>query len=214
MTIPFFILVIEKTDELYLGYTPNLVGISATGRSREEVEKSLLSQVSSHIEELNNQYAIGRHKLQLSTQPLEQKIGCLAIIGEDHSFAWSCKMPARKEGLCWQHWAQRFGHAAIGPAGSRSCQLCDERIPDVNGWALPCNVKSTDPDWPNILNRKRQSALEAKRIAAQEDRRRKRFAALPIQCAAIKTQGPKGVRCSNLAQRDGLCTNHWKTQNS
>lgn len=211
MTIPFFVLVIEKLDGNYVGYTPNIANVSASGTSREDVERSMLNQINSHLEELNSRHAAASHRLELSTRPIQEKISCLQTVAEGQRWASSCKAPARKEGLCWQHWKLRYSHAAIGPADNRSCQLCGEsNLLTLSAWDAPCEFKVTHSDWPNVLNEKRQAALTAKRIESEKEKRRKMIESLPVQCAAIRTQGPKGVQCSNQAQRDGLCTSHWK----
>ena len=211
MTIPFFVLVIEKAEGSYSGYSPSFAGVSASGASREDVERSVLGQIDAHVKELNRRHTTGSHRLELSTKPIQEKISCLEIIGEGERWARPCIAAARKEVLCWQHWKARYGHHSSGPAGSTPCQLCGERDPvTLSKWDAPCEFKATHSDWPDVLNAKQQEALAAKRIAAEDNRRRKRIESLPIQCAAMRTQGPKGVRCSNRAQRDGLCTNHWK----
>lgn len=215
MTIPFFVLMIEKVDGIYAAYSPNFAGVSASGASREDVERSVLEQVDSQVKELNRRHATGTRRLELSTKPIQEQIACLETIAEGEQWARPCIAAARKEGLCWQHWKARYGHHSSGRAGHTPCQLCGERdAVTLSKWDAPCEFKATRSDWPDVLNAKRQKTLAAKRIAAEDNRRRKRIEALPIQCAAMKTQGPKGVRCSNLAQRDGLCTNHWKIQNS
>jgi predicted RNase H-like HicB family nuclease len=208
MPISFFVLVIEKTDSVYSGYTPNVSGALSTGNTREEVERSLLLQIEEHLEEIGSRHTT---RLEVTTRPVEEKMECVEIIGAGHRYAWTCKTPARKEGLCWQHWKLRYGHAVRGSAGSRRCQLCEERdLAILSAWDAPCAFKATHTDWPDVLSGKRLAALTEKRTAAEKEKRRKMIEALPVQCAAIRTQGPKGVRCSNLAQRDGLCTNHWK----
>lgn len=213
MTIPFFVLVIEKVEGTYVGYTPNVLEVSARSTSREDVERSLLEQINLHIEELNSRHATGSHRLELSIKPIQEKISCLETIAEGHRYAYTCKAPAKKDGLCWQHWKLRYSHAPTGPAHSRSCELCGERDPfTIRKWDAPCEFKATHPDWPTVLKEKRQATQTAKRVAAETERRRKEIEALPVRCAAIRTQGPKGVQCSNMAQRDGLCTNHWKLE--
>lgn len=208
MPISFFVLMIEKTEGVYSGYTPNVSGVFSTGNTREEVERSLLLQIEEHLEEISSRHTT---TLEVTTKPVEEKMECVEIIGAGHRYAWTCKTPARKEGLCWQHWKLRYGHVASGSNLGKACQLCGEKNPGTLAtWDVPCEFKASHQDWPDVLSEKRQAAIIAKRVARETEKRRKMIEALPVQCSAMRTQGPKGVQCSNQAQRDGLCTNHWK----
>jgi hypothetical protein len=211
MTIPFFVLIIEKADGDYSGYTPNVAGVTATG-TREQVERSLISQIEKHVANLQGQH--GR-KIEITTLPLEEKIQCVEVIGEGKKWAGACKTPARKQGLCWQHWKLRYSHSPHGTIGAKECILCGERDPLLLGsWDSFCEFKANNLEWPRVLAEKRTVLALKKRHSAEKEKRRKKMAALPIRCSALRTQGPKGVRCSNLAVRDGLCTSHWKQRPS
>jgi predicted RNase H-like HicB family nuclease len=207
MPISFFVLVIEKTADVYSGYTPNVSGVLSTGNTREEVERSLLRQIEEHLEEISSRHS----SLEVTTKPVEEKMDCVEVTGVSERYQYTCKAPARKEGLCWQHWKFRYGHVAIGSNLGRVCQLCGEKNPGILAtWESPCEFKASHQNWPEVLSEKRQAAMTVKRVARETEKRRKMIEALPVQCSAMRTQGPKGVQCSNQAQRDGLCTNHWK----
>lgn len=45
-----FLIVIEKTDNNYSAYSPDLSGCVATGKTREEVERNMHEAVEMHIQ--------------------------------------------------------------------------------------------------------------------------------------------------------------------
>jgi predicted RNase H-like HicB family nuclease len=45
-----FLIVIEKTDNNYSAYSPDLPGCVATGKTREEVERNMHEAVEMHIQ--------------------------------------------------------------------------------------------------------------------------------------------------------------------
>jgi predicted RNase H-like HicB family nuclease len=70
MAISFFVLIIEKTEGVYLGYTPNVSGVLSTGNTREEVERSLLLQIEEHLEEMGSRHTTS---LEVTTRPVERR---------------------------------------------------------------------------------------------------------------------------------------------
>lgn len=44
-----FLIVIEKANGNYSGYSPDLPGCVATGRTREEVEKNMYDAIEMHV---------------------------------------------------------------------------------------------------------------------------------------------------------------------
>lgn len=44
-----FLIIIEKSDDGFRAYCPDLVGCAATGANREEVEKNMRGAVEAHI---------------------------------------------------------------------------------------------------------------------------------------------------------------------
>ncbi|MCQ3939204.1 MAG: type II toxin-antitoxin system HicB family antitoxin [Chloroflexi bacterium] len=47
-----FLIVIEKTDNNYSAYSPDLPGCVATGKTREEVERNMHEAVEMHVQGL------------------------------------------------------------------------------------------------------------------------------------------------------------------
>lgn len=47
-----FLVVIEKTDNNYSAYSPDLPGCVATGKTREEVERNMREAIEMHIKGL------------------------------------------------------------------------------------------------------------------------------------------------------------------
>lgn len=47
-----FLIVIEKTENNYSAYSPDLPGCVATGKTREDVERNMHEAVEMHIQEL------------------------------------------------------------------------------------------------------------------------------------------------------------------
>ncbi len=45
-----FLIVIEKTDNSYSAYSPDLPGCVATGKTREEVERNMHEAVEMHVQ--------------------------------------------------------------------------------------------------------------------------------------------------------------------
>ncbi|MBI1936874.1 MAG: type II toxin-antitoxin system HicB family antitoxin [Ignavibacteriales bacterium] len=45
-----FLIVIEKTENNYSAYSPDLPGCAATGETKEEVEKNIHEAIQMHIE--------------------------------------------------------------------------------------------------------------------------------------------------------------------
>lgn len=200
MTIPFFLLLIEKVGEAYRGYTPNILGISAKG-TREEVEESLLSQVQEHLAELKHQHASGSIEIEVSVAPIEESSSCFGPMpGEADS---SCKARAKKDGLCSQHWRQRYGHA-VKSLDDDACELCGEsRRKKIHDWQDRCACKARNLDWQTFLTEKRKiaSALRAERASTRALRD-----ALP-KCTGTLANGEK---CDKVATQNKLCGTHWQ----
>jgi hypothetical protein len=214
MTIPFFVLVIEKTGNVYTGYSPNLVGVSATG-TREDVERSLLEQVRLHVDKLNERHAASGHRLELATEPISERITCLYLTGYGHRAEGKCIKSAAKDGLCWQHWKQLYGHEVDSRAHYKKCELCGEsNAYKLDTWSEPCSYKASNSEWPSVLRAKRKTAKDARREQSNLEARERRIAQLPKQCLSKITQGKfKGEQCSKEATRDGLCSSHWRMSN-
>lgn len=207
-TVCFFVLVIEKEGEgQYRGYSPNVIGVAATGSTREEVEQSLTAQINGHVQALTAGHYGREVQLEVTTKPIEEKIGCVHV----HEHGHQCQATAQKDGLCWQHWKRLYGHEVDTRRRFRKCILCGEDRPYVLGnWSEACPSKATLDNWPDVLAERRlASANERKSHRDQFDseRRERFYATLPIQCRGITA---RGSQCSNEAQQDGLCKHHWR----
>jgi len=214
MPIPIFVIVIEKTTDFYTAYTPNISGLSATAESREEVERVIIQKMAKYIDDLGAQHTDSQRRLQLTTAPIEEKISCRYKYS-DSSWRSTCQAASQKEGLCFQHWKLLYGHEVNSKQRFRKCQLCGEEEPlKLADWNDRCSYKAEHDDWATTLASKRnKEALELKENKAAAKRLQK-AQELRRQCRAIKTQGRRGLRCSNEAVTDGLCTTHWQMANS
>ena len=210
MSIPIFVVVIEKTDSTYNAYTPNIAGISAAADSREEVERLIIEKMTQYIDDLGAQHSDSQRRLQLTTAPLAEKIGCRYRYPAG-GWRTLCRARSQKEGLCCQHWKLLYGHEVNSRERFKKCKLCGEEDPSkLADWNERCAYKAANEDWGTTLATKRQTdevELKERKAAAA---RLKKAQETPRQCTAILSQGPKGMRCSKDAVKDGLCTTHWK----
>lgn len=213
MAIPIFVVVIEKNDAaFYSAYTPNIAGLSVTAESREEVERSIIEKMVQYVDRLSSQHTDSQRRLKLTTAPIAEKVSCR----HQYSDSWrtTCEARAQKDGLCFQHWKQLYGHVVNSRDRFKKCVLCGEDDPlKLDGWADPCSYKAAHEDWPTTLAQKRQQEAASRKEAKDAAKRLNRTQQSRRQCAATRSQGPKGVRCSNEAVIDGLCTAHWKMVN-
>lgn len=74
MSIPIFVIVIEKVDATFTAYTPNVAGISATAETREEVERMIIERMSRYIDDLEAQHSDSQRRLEITTAPLAEKV--------------------------------------------------------------------------------------------------------------------------------------------
>ena len=207
-TLSFLVLVIEKKGDEYAGYSPNVAGVSATGINREEVERSLLEQISTHVDELKSRHEGNDQPIQVTTGPIETAVPCLYIIRPGDPWGGPCKASAQKDGLCWQHWKRIYGHEIDSRAKFRVCLLCGEDRPYILGnWSQPCDFKQSNKDWRPALTKRRLETTGERRKGIESERREQLYASLPVQCRGETT---RGVQCSNEAQKDGLCKPHWR----
>jgi predicted RNase H-like HicB family nuclease len=212
------LVIIEKMDDGYSAYSPNLTGLIVKAASREAVEQEIVAAVEKRLADLQNRHRAASERLKLSPQPIEDIVKC--TFGED-----GCGVPGKKDGLCPQHWRMLYGHALHRDNSKTVCLLCGEKNQWVlENWHYPCLEKSENPDWSAVLLEKRQRVhklKKAKRGVTTNERFYESVTqtvpALPpppqagVPCVGVKSQGvSKGQPCSNESQKDGLCHAHWK----
>lgn len=71
------LIIIEKVNDQYTTYSPNLLGCVAEGRTREEVERLMISAVEERLELLKAQAQRGLEASLLLQGPIEESIQCL-----------------------------------------------------------------------------------------------------------------------------------------
>src|SRR5687767_5785605 len=74
MSIPIFIIVIEKVDDSYIAYTPNVAGLKVTATDREEVERSILDEMIKYVDSLSAPYSDKRNRVVFTKAPIAEKI--------------------------------------------------------------------------------------------------------------------------------------------
>lgn len=212
MSIPIFVVVIEKFDDSYIAYTPNIAGLKVAATDREEVERVILDEMIKYVDGLSEPNADNRVKV--TTAPLAEKIRCRYRYNDQYRRGELCRAPSQHEGLCIQHWKILFGHEVNRKDRFQKCQLCNEEDPLklVDKWAR-CIFKVEHEDWWETLAAKRKETSLQKRQSEAAELQRSRANKIRRQCSATKTQGPKGFRCSNEAVRYGLCMAHWRRAN-
>jgi len=126
MSIPIFVVVIEKTESGYTAYTPNISGVSVTAESREEVERLIIEQMTSYLEDLEAQHCDSQRRLKITTAPLAEKVSCRFTWGGKSPWRDSCRARAQNEGLCCQHWRLLYGHEIKSREHFKNVKLCGE----------------------------------------------------------------------------------------
>jgi predicted RNase H-like HicB family nuclease len=128
MIIPFFVIVIEKLENGYYGYSPNLLGSNTKGSTREEVESAIFELAEKYVEELRLRYEeASQVHVALTTGLLGEKITCLAKGNVGTDTEYRCSKRARKDGLCGQHWRMVYSHKINPRLAKRICLLCGEK---------------------------------------------------------------------------------------
>jgi predicted RNase H-like HicB family nuclease len=210
--------IIEKTEDGYSAYSPNLTDLKVRAATREAVEQEIIAAIESRLAELQNRHQGASERLKVSIQPIEEIVCC--TFGEN-----GCKTPAKKDGLCPQHWRMLYGHANHRHNLKYVCLLCHETDQWLlDNWHYPCPVKAENPGWPTVLFEKKQKLRELKKEKGRmkaskhfnEPINRTVSTSPPapqhgVPCAGVISQGiGKGQSCGNEAQKDGLCHSHWK----
>jgi predicted RNase H-like HicB family nuclease len=155
MSVPIFIVVIERAEKFYSAYTPNIAGLSAKAVTREEVERLIIEQMKQYVDNLSSQHTDSQRRLELTTAPIAEKINCRY----KYSDGWrtTCEVRAQKEGLCFQHWKLLFGHVVSSRQRFKKCVLCGEEDPlKLESWAEHCSYKTDHDEWAETLTEKRR----------------------------------------------------------
>lgn len=95
--------------------------------------------------------------------PIEERIRCVGISTKTwgRSQPGQCEVDADKEGLCWLHWRDIYGHA-VDMYHTTRCDVCGETDSNVlRHWDAPCAGKTENPEWRTQLQeiRGRERAL-------------------------------------------------------
>jgi predicted RNase H-like HicB family nuclease len=116
------LIIIEKVNDQYTAYSPNLLGCVAEGRTREEVERLIITAVGERLELLKAQAQRGLEANLLLQGLIEESIQCIGktLAGQQ------CRLNATKDGLCTKHWHVLYGHKmnAGSVAPNRFCLIC------------------------------------------------------------------------------------------
>jgi predicted RNase H-like HicB family nuclease len=134
------IVIIEKTDEGYVARSPNLLGVSVKGETRDEAESLMLDAIEKRLNGLSEAHAGKR--LTVVRGALEESVPCVFRTAQGTSWEEQCKQTARKNGLCWQHWKKLYGHIFNHRHAIWVCELCGENNQyKLDKWDSPCPFK-------------------------------------------------------------------------
>lgn len=169
MSLVFLTICIQKEGDHYSAYSPNLLGVRITGETREGVERQMLDRISGHIEALRERHEAVNKPVVVAKGPLEEKIRCLFTV---KTAGWTdegqpaeprqCEVRADKDGLCWQHWRQLYGHA-VDTHHTTRCDVCGETDSQMlRRWDTVCPGKASDPDWREKIEARKTREREVR----------------------------------------------------
>lgn len=195
--------IIEKEGNIYTAKCPNLIGVSVTANTREEVESRILEVIDNKIKELNE---CSRGKTEYTFKPVDESISCTYTPYDDPERANECRFSARKDGLCWIHWRSTYGHAVGNRLNVEGCPLCGENdLKILKRWDSSCSFKAEYSNWKEVLEeRKKTSSLKKykEKVKTVVDLPQRYF-----RCLAIKKDGKQ---CVSPAQKEDYCNFHWE----
>jgi predicted RNase H-like HicB family nuclease len=180
MSLVFLTVCIQKEGDHYSAYSPNLLGVSVTGDAREDVERQMLDRITAHIEELRARHDAANKPVVVATKPLKETIRCLFTVKPT---GWTgpgqraeprqCEVQADKDGLCWQHWRQLYGHA-VDTHHTTRCDVCGETDSQVlRRWDTVCPGKASDPDWREKIEARKTREREVRTQEELEEKIRR-----------------------------------------
>lgn len=203
------LVIIEKDGNKYTGRCPNLIGVSVTGKTRDEVENAIIEKIENRLKEISDQHSLPT--ISIAKGEIKDVIQCVYKFDKT---SWSsrkkCVQPSQKDGLCWQHWKKLYSHAIGTKINLDGCPLCGETDQDIlRRWESPCSFKIENPNWTEILEEQKK-AKQTKRLKDERESRLKSHQKY-LRCAAIKRNGKQ---CASLVERGEYCNLHWKVKNS
>lgn len=151
MSLVLMTVIIEKAGDRYTAYSPNLLGVSVTADSREEVERQMRESIERYIEGLRARHESARLQITVAAERLEEVIQCVHETPRElfggRTELHRCELRASKDGLCTTHWRKLYGHA-VSPRRSNVCEVCGETdVRVLKTWQAPCPRKAADPNW-------------------------------------------------------------------
>lgn len=200
------IVIIEKNEDIYTGRSPNLLGVSVTAKTRDEVETAILDEMEKRINYLHGLHS-GRKTI--SRLPIEESIYCVYEFEDEWRKDDGCGFAAQKDGLCWVHWKKLYSHAFGTTITLKACPLCGESDQEVlKRWDSPCPVKIENPNWADLLEEKKRKM----KAEWEKEKEQVRLEKLGNQPRCTKTLA-SGKQCPKEIYRGSLCFSHsWKEQ--
>lgn len=197
------IVIIEKIGKNYVGRSPNLLGVSVKGKTRDEAESKILEEIENRLNKLRELHS-PRKAITIRGQ-LEEVIECVYQYRGSLWTDYQCVKPSQKEGLCWQHWKKLYSHAVGTKINLDGCPLCGELNQDVlRRWDVPCSFKAENTNWEEILEEKRKNKQEVQSKQDREERLKSHEKYL--RCTATLTNRKQ---CSSLANKGKYCEYHF-----
>jgi predicted RNase H-like HicB family nuclease len=177
MSLVLITVIIEKAGDRYTAYSPNLLGVSVTADSREEVERQMRESIERYIEGLRARHESAGRQITVAPGRLDKVIQCvfttLRELFDGKTELHRCELRASKEGLCTTHWRKLYGHA-VSPKRLSACEVCGETdVRVLKTWASPCPGKAADPNWLAPIEERRAREAEQKRREKWEERVRR-----------------------------------------
>jgi predicted RNase H-like HicB family nuclease len=177
MSLVLVTVIIEKVGERYTAYSPNLLGVSITADSREDVERQMRESIEHYIKDLAARHETANRQFTVAARRLDEVIQCVYTTPRE-SFGGRtelhrCELRASKEGLCTTHWRKIYGHA-VSPKRATVCEVCGETdVRALKTWAAPCPGKAADPNWLAPIEERRAREAEQRRREQWEERVRR-----------------------------------------
>lgn len=177
MSLVLLTVIIEKTGDRYTAYSPNLLGVSITADSREEVERQMQENIGRYIKDLAARHESASRKITVAAGRLDEVIQCVHETPRE-SFGGRtelhrCELRASKEGLCTTHWRKLYGHA-VSPKRATACEVCGETdVRVLKTWDTPCPGKAANPNWLTPIEERRARDAEQRRREQWEERIRR-----------------------------------------
>jgi predicted RNase H-like HicB family nuclease len=177
MSLVLIVVIIEKAEDIYTAYSPNLLGVGVTAGSREEVERQMRESIERYIKDLGTQHESAGQRITLATGQLDEVIQCVHETPRElfggRTELHRCELRASKEGLCTTHWRKLYGHA-VSPRRSNVCEVCGETdVRVLKTWQVPCPGKAADPNWLAPIEERRARDAEQRRREKWEERVRR-----------------------------------------